>query len=166
MNFWTNSLIMQNTRSRSEKNCEKLQISKPVPQTQTNKIIIANFISNFLRDQTAAKRNLKTDGSVKYRSEWYKSQSGTNGSEDSTSKFDMKNTISVELESWELQIGSWENRTLYWELSSSLSSGISPFLVVEKYLESWPLISVEDLWRRRQSNDGECKTRPWCSQSI
>lgn len=31
--------------------------------------------------------------------------------------------------------------TLYWELSSSLSSGISPFLVVEKYLESCPLIS-------------------------
>lgn len=31
--------------------------------------------------------------------------------------------------------------TLYWELSSSLSSGISPFFVVEKYLESWPLIS-------------------------
>jgi len=30
--------------------------------------------------------------------------------------------------------------TLYWELSSSLSSGISPFLVVEKYLESFLLI--------------------------
>lgn len=33
-------------------------------------------------------------------------------------------------------------RTLYWELSSSLSSGISPFLVVEKYLESFLLISL------------------------
>ena len=31
---------------------------------------------------------------------------------------------------------------MYWELSSSLSSGISPFLVVEKYLESWPLMIV------------------------
>ena len=30
--------------------------------------------------------------------------------------------------------------TLYWELSSSLSSGISPFLVVEKYFESFLLI--------------------------
>jgi len=30
--------------------------------------------------------------------------------------------------------------TLYWELSSSLSSGISPFFVVEKYLESFRLI--------------------------
>lgn len=36
--------------------------------------------------------------------------------------------------------GSGEWNTLYWELSSSLSSGISPFLVVEKYLESFLLI--------------------------
>lgn len=48
-------------------------------------------------------------------------------------------STSNELQKWKWNERNW---TLYWELSSSLSSGISPFFVVEKYLESWPLIAL------------------------
>lgn len=51
--------------------------------------------------------------------------------------------------------------TLYWELSSSLSSGISPFLVVEKYFESCPLISAGDRGQRRRIVGAKDGLRIW-----
>lgn len=64
--------------------------------------------------------------------------------------------------------GRAREETLYCEWSSSLSSWISPFLVVVKYLASWPLMVVDahktaatemrrqaDRWRREESKDAQ-----------
>jgi len=52
----------------------------------------------------------------------------------------------IQKRQWNRSRNGDENEgTLYWELSSSLSSGISPFLVVEKYFESFLLIFPSSL---------------------